>query len=125
VSIVASDAARRHCLFRLAPAVCLLLAACGSAERDREADRSADAAANAAAPFAAPTAAPGAAGPGEPGPDAPSYEVSIAIAAANRNRELDQCETRPTSERRTCRAEIEAKWEVTKAALEPTRGQKE
>jgi ABC-type uncharacterized transport system auxiliary subunit len=55
-------------------------------------------------------------------PAAMSYEVAIAIAAANRNRALEQCEARPAGARRECRAGVLADWDVAQAALEDLRG---
>jgi len=54
--------------------------------------------------------------------DTTSYEVGIAVAAANRNRALEQCGARPAAERKNCRTEVQSRWEVAKAALEDLRG---
>jgi len=51
-----------------------------------------------------------------------SYEVAIAIAAANRNRAFRECDDRSAPERNPCRAEIESQWDIAKAALEDLRG---
>lgn len=54
--------------------------------------------------------------------DTMSYEVSIAIAAANRKRALRDCEDRAPDERGQCRSEIESDWDIAKAALADLRG---
>lgn len=51
-----------------------------------------------------------------------SYEVAIAIAAANRNRALEGCEAWPPADRHRCRLEVLADWEVARAGLEDLRG---
>jgi hypothetical protein len=51
-----------------------------------------------------------------------SYEVAIAIAAANRNRALEQCAALPAAGRSRCRAEVQSDWDVARAALEDLRG---
>ncbi|MGB5131597.1 MAG: CHASE3 domain-containing protein [Steroidobacteraceae bacterium] len=51
-----------------------------------------------------------------------SYEVAIAIAAANRNRDLKQCDAGPVPERKDCEARVGAEWEATKGSLEDLRG---
>jgi nitrate/nitrite-specific signal transduction histidine kinase len=53
-------------------------------------------------------------------PVAMSYEVAIAIAAANRNRALEQCDT-AAAVRRRCRDAVLAEWETTRAALQGLR----
>lgn len=58
----------------------------------------------------------------EPAPETMSYEVAIAIAAANRNRALERCEARPAAERRRCRSAIETEWDAARSALEDLRG---
>lgn len=58
----------------------------------------------------------------EPAPETMSYEVAIAIAAANRNRAFEQCAARPAAERRRCRSEIESEWDAARAELEDLRG---
>jgi ABC-type uncharacterized transport system auxiliary subunit len=55
-------------------------------------------------------------------PAAMSYEVAIAIAAANRNRALEQCAALPAAERGRCRAEVQSDWDVAQAALKDLRG---
>ena len=56
-------------------------------------------------------------------PDMTSYEVAIAIAAANRKKAEADCDTRPTSERKECRQDVEADWSTTRSALEDLRGE--
>jgi hypothetical protein len=56
------------------------------------------------------------------GPTRMSYEVAIAIAAANRNRALEQCAALPAAGRSRCRAEVQSDWDVARAALEDLRG---
>jgi hypothetical protein len=51
-----------------------------------------------------------------------SYEVVIASAAANRKKAMAECATRPEAERETCLAQLEADWEVAKAAADDLRG---
>lgn len=58
----------------------------------------------------------------QPAPEAMSYEVAIAIAAANRKRAFEQCAARPAAERRRCRSEIESEWDAARAELEGLRG---
>ena len=87
-----------------------LLAACGGADSE---------------PPPAPAAPESAAIP-DPNPPAtaaePSYEVAIAIAAANRNRAQETCDARPPRERDACRADVDEQWEIAKSALEEARG---
>lgn len=56
-------------------------------------------------------------------PDMTSYEVAIAIAAANRKKAESDCDTRPTSERAECMQDVEADWSTTRSALEDLRGE--
>jgi len=56
-------------------------------------------------------------------PDMTSYEVAIAIAAANRKKAEADCDTRPTEERETCMADVETQWSTTRSALEDLRGE--
>jgi hypothetical protein len=51
-----------------------------------------------------------------------SYEVAIAIAAADRNRAIRDCGARPELERRTCITVAHANWEIAKAAVDDLRG---
>lgn len=51
-----------------------------------------------------------------------SYEIAIAIAAADRNRAIKECNARPAPERETCVTVARANWESGKAALEDLRG---
>ncbi len=87
---------------------CLWLTACGEAAPDPESAALADAMA--------------AMEERQTTSDTMSYEVSIAIAAANRKRALRDCEERAPDERRGCRDEIEADWDIAKAALADLRG---
>lgn len=70
----------------------------------------------AATPAAAPaeTAAPPA--------QAMSYEVAIAITAADRNRAIRECGARPEPERETCITVARANWDIARAAVDDLRG---
>ena len=57
-----------------------------------------------------------------PAPAVTSYEVAIAIAAANRNHDLKDCDAAPAAERKDCRAAVETEWEAAKDSLEDLRG---
>jgi hypothetical protein len=52
----------------------------------------------------------------------PSYEVAIAAAAANRNREKARCATQPEAVRATCEQEANAAFAEVRASLEDLRG---
>ena len=54
-------------------------------------------------------------------PDMTSYEVAIAIAAANRKKAEADCDTRPTQERAACMTEVETEWSTTRSALDDLR----
>lgn len=56
-------------------------------------------------------------------PDMTSYEVAIAIAAANRRKAEADCDTRPTQEREACMTGVETDWSTTRSALEDLRGE--
>ncbi len=58
-------------------------------------------------------------------PDMTSYEVAIAIAAANRKRAETACDTLPEANREKCHSGITADWEVTQTALEDLRGEQQ
>jgi hypothetical protein len=58
-------------------------------------------------------------------PDMTSYEVAIAIAAANRKKAESDCDTRPTQEREACMTEVETDWSTTRSALEDLRGEQQ
>ena len=58
-------------------------------------------------------------------PDMTSYEVAIAIAAANRKKAEADCDTRPTQEREACMTEVETDWSTTRSALEDLRGEQQ
>ena len=60
---------------------------------------------------------------GDAVPDMTSYEVAIAIAAANRKKAEADCDTRPTDEREACMGEVESDWTTTRSALEDLRGE--
>ena len=68
-----------------------------------------------------PAAAPPA--PGNAIPEMTSYEVAIAIAAANRRKAEANCETQPTEERENCLTGVTTDWDTTRAALEDLRGE--
>jgi acyl-CoA reductase-like NAD-dependent aldehyde dehydrogenase len=57
--------------------------------------------------------------------DMTSYEVAIAIAAANRRKAEATCKTRPPAERESCLAAIAAEWDTTRTALEDLRGEQQ
>ena len=54
-----------------------------------------------------------------------SYEVAIAIAAANRKKAEADCDTRPTEEREACMTDVETDWSTTRSALEDLRGEQQ
>lgn len=58
-------------------------------------------------------------------PDMTSYEVAIAIAAANRKKAEADCDTRPTAEREACMTDVETDWSTTRSALEDLRGEQQ
>lgn len=58
-------------------------------------------------------------------PEMTSYEVAIAIAAANRKKAEADCETRPTAEKATCLTEVATEWDTTRTALEDLRGERQ
>ena len=58
-------------------------------------------------------------------PDMTSYEVAIAIAAANRKKAEADCDTRPTEEREACMTDVETDWSTTRSALEDLRGEQQ
>jgi hypothetical protein len=62
--------------------------------------------------------------PGEdmPSPEPPSYEVSIASAAANHNNALERCSQQPEAVRTQCEQEANAAFAETEASLAPLRG---
>jgi len=55
-------------------------------------------------------------------PRAMSYEVAIAIAAADRNRAVRDCGARPEPERDTCITVVRANWDAARSALDALRG---
>jgi len=56
-------------------------------------------------------------------PTMTSYEVAIAIAAANRRKAEADCESRPPEERDICLTAIAGEWDTTRTALEDLRGE--
>lgn len=54
-----------------------------------------------------------------------SYEVAIAIAAANRRKAESECDTRPAAERDACFAAIATEWNTTRTALDDLRGEQQ
>jgi hypothetical protein len=55
--------------------------------------------------------------------DMTSYEVAIAIAAANRKKAEADCESLPTADRKNCLAGVVTDWNTTRTALEDLRGE--
>jgi hypothetical protein len=55
----------------------------------------------------------------------PSYEVSIASVAANRNQELERCAKQPEAVRTQCQQEANAAFAEATATLKPLRGNQE
>ncbi|MGE0031629.1 MAG: hypothetical protein AB7T20_10960 [Steroidobacteraceae bacterium] len=68
------------------------------------------------------TPVPAPAHSGTGAPHAMSYEVAIAIAAADRNRAVRECGARPQPERQTCITVADANWETAKVAAGDLRG---
>ncbi len=94
-----------------------LLAACGREETARA--RAGAHAEDAAASVAPPIVPPGeAADPAQP----PSYEVSIASAAADHNKALEHCAKQPSAVRARCEQEANAAFAEVRTSLEPLRG---
>ena len=58
-------------------------------------------------------------------PEMTSYEVAIAIAAANRRKAEADCDTRPIADRETCRTAVATEWDTTRTALEDLRGEQQ
>jgi hypothetical protein len=54
-----------------------------------------------------------------------SYEVAIAIAAANRRKAEAACDPQPAAEREACLAAIAAEWNTTRTALDDLRGEQQ
>ena len=52
----------------------------------------------------------------------PSYEVSIASAAADHNKALERCARQPAAVRTQCEQEANAAFAETESGLEPLRG---
>lgn len=57
--------------------------------------------------------------------DMTSYEVAIAIAAANRRKAEAACDSRPPAQRESCLAEVTAEWNTTRTALDDLRGEQQ
>jgi len=55
----------------------------------------------------------------------PSYEVSIASAAADHNKALERCARQPEAVRTQCKQEANASFAETGTSLEPLRGNPE
>ena len=55
----------------------------------------------------------------------PSYEVSIASAAAQRNKALERCATQPEAVRTQCEQEANAAFSESESKLQDLRGNKE
>jgi hypothetical protein len=92
----------------------LAMAACGESPSEKVADQELP-----LAPDESPTPVPDSTGRL---PDTMSYEVAIAIAAANRNRATKECDLRPESERETCVAGVQSDWIEAKSAVDDLRG---
>lgn len=58
-----------------------------------------------------------------PGNMMTSYEVAIAIAAANRRKAEAACDAQSPAERESCLASIAAEWNTTRTALDDLRGE--
>ena len=58
-------------------------------------------------------------------PDMTSYEVAIAIAAANRRKAEAGCESLPSSRRENCLTGVATEWDTTRTALEDLRGEQQ
>ncbi len=95
----------------------MLVAGCAR-EEAAPAARSADPVAEVAPPIIAPDEA---ADPAQP----PSYEVSIATAAADHNKALERCAKQPEAVRTQCEQEANAAFAEVDAALQPLRGNQE
>lgn len=60
----------------------------------------------------------GVARPAPPDTSAPSYEVSIASAQADRVRARDQCDSQPLAERKSCREAADHTYDQAKSAAD-------
>ncbi len=58
--------------------------------------------------------------PAPPDVFAPSYEVSIASAQADRVRARDQCEVQPAAQRKSCREAADKAYDQAKSAADAT-----
>lgn len=54
-----------------------------------------------------------------------SYEVAIAIAAANRRKAEAACDSQPAAQRESCLASIATEWNTTRTALDDLRGEQQ
>lgn len=79
------------------------------------------------AEFSAESIAPAIIAPGESADPAqpPSYEVSIASAAADYNKALERCAKQPEAVRTQCEQEANASFDKAQTDLEPLRGNQE
>ncbi len=57
--------------------------------------------------------------------DMTSYEVAIAIAAANRRKAEAACDSEPAAQRESCLAAIATEWNTTRTALDDLRGEQQ
>jgi hypothetical protein len=113
----------------------LAMAACERAPQPAEPEPESEPALAPDASEPAPTGAPDPTGglapplltPGEntPSPQAPSYEVSIASAAAQHNNALKRCATHPEAVRTQCEQEANAAFADARTNLETLRGNQE
>lgn len=108
--------ARNGCLL----ALLTLLSACAQDER-AVAGTVPDAGDSAAAIAPAIIAPDESADPAQP----PSYEVSIATAAASHNKAIERCAKQPAAVRTQCEQEANAAFAETETSLEPLRGNQE
>jgi len=103
--------ARNGCLL----ALIALLSACAREERAEPVLDARDVAAKIAPPITAPDES---ADPAQP----PSYEVSIAAAAAVHNKALERCARQPEAVRTQCEQEANAAFAEAESSLETLRG---
>lgn len=54
-----------------------------------------------------------------------SYEVAIAIAAANRRKAEAACDSQTAAQRESCLAAIATEWNTTRTALDDLRGEQQ
>jgi hypothetical protein len=58
-------------------------------------------------------------------PEMTSYEVAIAIAAANRKKAEAGCESLPSAKRENCLSGVATDWNTTRTALDDLRGEQQ